>query len=342
MSHKIANLTLTVLNKEIDQFLADYSERDYIYLTLSVNYFRLKLIAKILSQIPNRYIVVDESEEFFEQTTLSKGILQERLLIEDKIRENIPYILNEKKSEKQYLTSENPVEEPLRLPFWIKCQTIIPAVTYFLGPFDSVEEAKLNLNDYVADLIQEKAEGISWEINHFQPTSLTIFHDLEEIEQENQELWGILDRMKLEKQYYQDLFQFAPESYVVTDLKGIIQKANKAAGKLLDTDQQNLVGKSLNLFVSQSHLPQFYNQFEQWTQEETIVNYQSDCFVQVETPNLSPVTVNIKSSPMMDIDNQKIGLRFILCNFTEESHNIKQLYQESRYDSLTHLIVGYY
>ncbi len=49
---------------------------------------------------------------------------------------------------------------------------------------------------------------------------------------------------------YQELFDFAPNGYLVTDWQGIIQEANHAAAAMLDTSKQFLVGKPLLFFVA--------------------------------------------------------------------------------------------
>jgi PAS domain S-box-containing protein len=51
-----------------------------------------------------------------------------------------------------------------------------------------------------------------------------------------------------ERQRYRDLFDFAPDAYLVTDLVGIIQEANHAAATLLDSPMPSLVGKPIATF----------------------------------------------------------------------------------------------
>ncbi|MBV9122505.1 MAG: PAS domain S-box protein [Planctomycetes bacterium] len=48
---------------------------------------------------------------------------------------------------------------------------------------------------------------------------------------------------------YQELFDFAPDGYLVTDLQGLIQEANHEAAAMLGTRKQFLVGKPLLFFV---------------------------------------------------------------------------------------------
>jgi len=72
----------------------------------------------------------------------------------------------------------------------------------------------------------------------------------EELRQQNEELATTQEAVEAERQRYQDLFEFAPDGYIVTDIKGTIQEANRAASSLLNIAQKVLVGKPLDLFFA--------------------------------------------------------------------------------------------
>lgn len=48
---------------------------------------------------------------------------------------------------------------------------------------------------------------------------------------------------------YRELFEFSPDSYVVTDAQGVIREANRAAGAMLELAPQVLLGKPLATFI---------------------------------------------------------------------------------------------
>ena len=50
----------------------------------------------------------------------------------------------------------------------------------------------------------------------------------EELRVQNDELAASRDMIELERQKYHDLFNFAPDAYIVTDIKGMIREANVA------------------------------------------------------------------------------------------------------------------
>ena len=66
-----------------------------------------------------------------------------------------------------------------------------------------------------------------------------------------------------ERQRYQDLFEEAPDGYLVTDESGTIREANRAAARLLNVSQQFLVGKPLVIFIAESERHAFYTHLNQ-------------------------------------------------------------------------------
>ncbi len=72
----------------------------------------------------------------------------------------------------------------------------------------------------------------------------------EELRLQNEELMTARQMVEMERQRYQDLFDFAPDGYLVTDPQGVIREANRMAAILLQVPQGFLVGKPLLLFVT--------------------------------------------------------------------------------------------
>jgi hypothetical protein len=77
----------------------------------------------------------------------------------------------------QQASRKSLIWERPKLGWWVEIKTTTPRCTYYFGPFDSAKEAHLYHYGYVEDLIGEKAHGISVEIKHLQPQSLTIDED---------------------------------------------------------------------------------------------------------------------------------------------------------------------
>ena len=86
----------------------------------------------------------------------------------------------------------------------------------------------------------------------------------EELQQQNDALIANQQALEQERQRYQDLFHFAPDAYLVTDEKGIIQNANAAAEVLLNVRRDLLLDKPLVLFIAQPDRPFFHAQLDRF------------------------------------------------------------------------------
>jgi PAS domain S-box-containing protein len=82
---------------------------------------------------------------------------------------------------------------------------------------------------------------------------------LEELRVAEQELHRRGDELAVARQQiveerarYQNLFDFAPDAYLVTDLHGTINEANLAAERLLNVSSSFLIGKPVTVFVTRA------------------------------------------------------------------------------------------
>ncbi|MGF2037558.1 MAG: PAS domain S-box protein [Nostoc sp. CmiVER01] len=112
------------------------------------------------------------------------------------------------------------------------------------------------LNNRLADLYQT-ASVLPWISPDLLPQAFKELYNsskvvqlaAEELHQQNEELIQSRNCLETERQYYQELFEFAPDAYLVTNTEGIIQEVNFTAAKLLNVSKQFLVGKPMINFV---------------------------------------------------------------------------------------------
>ena len=130
--------------------------------------------------------------------------------------------------------------------FNYKIETLRDRLTVLSHSTDEVSgQQQQLLADYLEDLQTSCEEiHIAWEV----------------LRQQNEELAIARQTAELELKRYKDLFEFAPDGYLVTDPHGTIQKANRAAAMLLKTSQECLAGKSLISFVPQEDQRGFRSQ----------------------------------------------------------------------------------
>lgn len=79
-------------------------------------------------------------------------------------------------------------------------------------------------------------------------------------------LSAALAALKNESRRYRNLFEVAPEAYLVTNRSGIIREANAAAERLLQTPQGFLVGKPLATFIGRDQIRAFISQLSRAAQ----------------------------------------------------------------------------
>ncbi|WP_414519317.1 ATP-binding protein [Nostoc sp. PCC 9305] len=89
---------------------------------------------------------------------------------------------------------------------------------------------------------------------------------LEELQIASEELQATRIVVEKERQRYQELFDFAPDGYLVTDTFGTILEANRAATIHLNVSQRFLTGKPLLTFIAQSDHQAFFNYLTQLQQ----------------------------------------------------------------------------
>src|SRR5262245_31984387 len=113
---------------------------------------------------------------------------------------------------------------------------------------------------------------------------------------------------------YQELFDFAPEGYVVTDRAGVIEHANHAAAALLKTRREFLIGKPFALFVAEPEKKFVYAYLSRLSlvQPGSIAQWN----VWLRPLRSSPVAVNLNVVVVSDDDDGRRALRWRLRDVT--------------------------
>nr|WP_228035558.1 GAF domain-containing protein [Oculatella sp. LEGE 06141] len=86
----------------------------------------------------------------------------------------------------------------------------------------------------------------------------------------NEALTVARDVAEQQQQHYRDLFEFAPDGYLVTDASGVIQDANVKAERLLNTKKRFLLGKPLIVYLAEGDRITFHNHLQQIGQQERL------------------------------------------------------------------------
>ncbi|MGJ3253536.1 MAG: PAS domain S-box protein [Elainellaceae cyanobacterium] len=188
-----------------------------------------------------------------------------------------------------------------------------------------LEEQAVISRDVHANLLQKEVDCREFEEDVEQPTieqivQLQVANDKlqlvleelhiaeEELHQQNEALHDARLSLEVEHQRYQDLFELAPDGYLITDLRGIIQEANRAAIILLN--HAYLLGKPLTVFIAKPEIKQFLDRLAQLV---PIQNWD----VTLQPRDRPPVPASISVTIVLDAQGQPIGRRWLLRDISD-------------------------
>jgi len=158
----------------------------------------------------------------------------------------------------------------------------------------------------------------------------------EELAQQNQDLVAARQIMEAERQRYQELFEFAPDGYLVTDTAAIIQEANYAAASLLEVQPHFLIGLSFLDFVAETDRHDLAAKITEprsgdWVREWEI------CIVRQR--NRHAIDVVLTVGAVRDRTGQLVALRWLLRDITERKQALTALQaSETRFRQLAESI----
>jgi len=144
----------------------------------------------------------------------------------------------------------------------------------------------------------------------------------EEVCQHNEELYRTRQRLEGERRRYQDLFDFAPDGYLVTDIHGKIHEANRAAADLLNISQKYLAGKILTNFVPEEQRRVFRSLLLQLRVIDRIQEWEI-CLTARNKPRFEAITV----AAVRDAEGKAIGLRWLIRDIGDRKQIEAQLQQ---------------
>ena len=122
------------------------------------------------------------------------------------------------------------------------------------------------------ELPQSELEQESFEELHIALAEAEVA--MEELRQQQEELAVARSLVEQNATRYQELFEEAPDGYLVTDEQGIIQTAKRAAASLLKVKQRYLVGKPLNTFLTPETWRDFFGMLNQLKQFKQVQDWQ--------------------------------------------------------------------
>ncbi len=155
-----------------------------------------------------------------------------------------------------------------------------------------------------------------------QEANMALEVQTEELRQQNEELVITRRAADSERQRYRDLFDFAPDGYLVTDAAGIVQEANRAAAALLAVPQGYLVGKPLSIFVPEAERRTFLTRLAELHQ---VQNWE----VNLQPQRGLPFPVAITVAAVGDHQDNLSGLRWLVRDMTERKRTEQKIREQA-------------
>ncbi len=209
--------------------------------------------------------------------------------------------------------------------------------TLTLDLHNQVQKAISRLeNFYQCDLpSQELTSKLLSELN-------SALHELQtttvELLQQNEEME--LNRLKLEEERsrYHELFDFAPDGYLVTDTEGIILEANKAAIDLFNVNRSSLIGKPLAIFVFKEERLSFRTQLAEIKREDEV--HKGNWELVMQSGKRPSFPVSITMGKILVSRGKTVELRWLLRDITKRRQMEEELQKAAKLESLGVLAGG--
>jgi diguanylate cyclase (GGDEF)-like protein/PAS domain S-box-containing protein len=160
----------------------------------------------------------------------------------------------------------------------------------------------------------------------------------EEIEQQNQVLVDYHHTFEAERQRYQELFNLAPDGYLVTNSLGIIQEANAAIATMLGVQQHYLISKPLIVFFPKRDHPVIHTTLEKLNQKSSSSHPVLQTWESEICPRQAPaLQVAITLSCSCPSGDTPAYLRWLIRDITQQKRVEAKIHHQAFHDSLTDL-----
>jgi PAS domain S-box-containing protein len=189
--------------------------------------------------------------------------------------------------------------------------------------------------DYTPDIerlhLQFATFMLPWQGVAPMPQSLTevveeLTSTIEELHTINEDLTASQQAAIESQRHYQELFDEVPEAYLVTDLQGLIQEANRMAAHLLHLDRSQLFGLPLAVCIAWEERRAFRTQLASLQNGSEVCEW----VLRVQPPHQPAVQVACHVAPARDREGRLIGLRWLLRDLKTQQQAQETLEQQVR------------
>ena len=140
-----------------------------------------------------------------------------------------------------------------------------------------------------------------------------------EVDAQREALEKAYHDVQREHRRYVELFENAPDAYVVTDLHGVIEQANLAAAELLQSARDFIVGKPLVLSVHKDDKTAFFQQLNEMDVLEAVKDWE----LRFQPRKGKPFWASINIAKVQVSEREDISLRWLIHDITERKRTEK-------------------
>jgi len=149
------------------------------------------------------------------------------------------------------------------------------------------------------------------------------------LQRQNAELVSIRQAFETERRRYREMFESAPDGYVLTNLSGTISEANRMAAALLGMRPDSLRGKSLLAFVGDEAHADLESTLAHWRTDEAAQTRQLPPImrglIRLRVYKGAFFPAEYTTSPVRDEHDHIIGLRWMLRDLSENARTEQAL-----------------
>ncbi|MHC5765098.1 MAG: PAS domain-containing protein [Nostoc sp.] len=187
---------------------------------------------------------------------------------------------------------------------------LIMNLDMFPQQLQSLQGRLANLYQDANTAVQPEANLLLAALKELDTASKILEIATQKLLEQTQKLVNVQARLREEYKRYQDLFEFIPNAYLVSDIQGKIQSANRATATLFNLQQRFLVNKPLVCFIAVEERQMFRCQLNQMHRSEC--DYMQEWILRIQPRDCEPFEAAITVAPIRDVKGNLTGLRWMV------------------------------
>ncbi|MDZ8083985.1 MAG: PAS domain-containing protein [Nostoc sp. DedQUE12b] len=184
----------------------------------------------------------------------------------------------------------------------------------FAQQLQSVQGRLANLCKDTNIAVQPEADLLLAVLKEVDIASKTLEIATEQLFEQTQKLGNVQARLREEYKRYQDLLNFIPNAYLVTDIQGKILSANRVTATLFNLQQRFLVNKPLVCFIAIEERQAFRSQLNQMHSSEC--DYVQEWISRIQPRDCEPFEAAMTVASVRDVKGKLTGLRWMVRDMT--------------------------